>query len=168
MHLHPQAIPREHHDTGTPEDNQRHPAQHGRQQYNGDSSPAYSQPEEYSGTSISGSEWSLSSTPTAQGGIWMNQDTSGLEDSVATLISHEEDHERKEIGQSVAVFHKGSSPLQDLPEGVLTRSIFKDPATHIMQNYFFILSRTYQRTICLLLSWFHVDSMMWSVLRMLG
>lgn len=148
MHLHPQAIPREHHDTGTPEDDQRHPAQHGRQQYNGDSSPAYSQPEEYSGTSISGSEWSLSSTPTGQGGIWMNHDTSGLEDSVATLVSHEEGYEKKGTGGSIVALRKGSSPLQDLPEGVLTLVNLQDPATHIMQNYFSISSRTYQRMIC--------------------
>jgi len=131
MHLNPQATPREHHDTGTQEDNHSHTAQHGRQQYHGDSSPAYSQPEDYNGTSVSGSEWSLSSTPT--GGIWMNnEDTSGLEDSVATLVSHEEGYLKRDVAHPLAIFRKGPSPLQDLPEGVLGHSISGNYATDPM------------------------------------
>lgn len=149
MHPRPSAIQRENHDTGTQEEHHHLTAQYGQQHYNGDSSPAYSQPDEYSGTSVSGSEWSLSSTPTGQSGIWMNdEDTSGLEDSVATLVSYCDSS--KEPSHAIKIPLKGSSPLQEMPEGELTRFTRRDVEAHPLQNCSSILSRISPQMICLL------------------
>jgi len=120
MHLkvQPQTPQRENQDTQ--EHHQSNLAQHGQQQNHGGSSPAYSQPEEYNGTSISGSEWSLSSTPTGQDAIWMKDgDTSGIDDSVATLTSCDREYDEEKPNHTGASVRKGFSPLQDMPEGVL-------------------------------------------------
>lgn len=99
-----------------PLDAQRSPAQHGDLQDNGAWSPAYSQAEEYSGLPASGSEWSLSTTPTDVGDNWLKNRNDA---SARRILGSTLDSTTVSAPVTGSVRRlKDRSPLQELPEGV--------------------------------------------------